>query len=398
MKLGSGKWGRMDGRPANGGSVWPTPAQVLLLKAALLQSDEAVEAWTQWRERSALDGVDPSSAQLYPLAYRNLSRIGVQDPDLSELKRHYLATWVGNQRLFRQLAATLNELNAAGLPTLVLKGAALVPLYFRDDGVRGMGDFDILVPEERFKEACAVLMRGSWEPLHYEPEYFDTRFEHAIAFLEPGGTSVDLHCHALIHSCEPGADEMFWEGSQPLEVNGARTRTLNATDHLVQVCAHGLTWVKNPPIRWVADAMTILARAGESIEWDRLVRVTVARGVTLHVAAPLDFLKTTFDAPIPAEVLDTLHRAPASRSDRTEHRNWMLNKRGKPLPLLWLHWRMFHRGVCDVGPVARVRAFPDYLRFWAQTDRLWKIPVSLSVKGMRVLGRRLGLYEYWDAS
>jgi hypothetical protein len=59
---------------------------------------------------------------------------------------------------------------------------------------------------------------------------------------------------------------------------------------------------------------------------------------------------------------------------------------------------MFHRGVCDVGPVARVRAFPDYLRFWAQTDRLWKIPVSLSVKGMRVLGRRLGLYEYWDAS
>jgi hypothetical protein len=191
---------------------------------------------------------------------------------------------------------------------------------------------------------------------------------------------------------------MFWDASQDLSILGESTRTLNSTDHLIQVCAHGLTWVKNPPVRWAADVMKILDVGRDEIDWDRLVVVAKARGVTLHVAAPLEFLRKELDAPVPIEVINSLRRAPASRRDRRQHQNWMSNYRGRPASLLQRHWSMFLRGTAGEDPLKRLTIIPGYLKFWAQTDRLWKIPFVLSGKGVRVLGRRVGLYEYWDAS
>lgn len=395
---GRGRWGTRQSLQTDQGSVWPSPSQVLLLKAGLSTERGARDAWEHWLTQADLEAPDPSSGQVLPLVYSNLRRNGLDLPSMGRLKLHYMAAWAKNQRLFALLGRTLRPLSDHGIDTLVLKGAALVPLFYRDEGARGMGDFDVLVPETKFHDACSVLQAHGWKPLYHLPEHFDTRFEHAIAFLEPAGDSVDLHCHVLIESCERNADDAFWEASRPLEIQGTKARTLCDTDHLLQVLAHGLTWVKSPPVRWVADAMTILREAGVAIDWDRLATQAVERGVTLKVLATVEYLRSTFDADIPTSMGQSLAQAPGSRSERRRYHTLTRNKRGRPVSLLRHHWSMYHRGIAPSGPLKRITAVPQYLRFWAQTDRLWTIPLTLGAKAWRVVGRRLGLYQYWDGT
>lgn len=393
-----GRWGRRKRSALDEGSVWPSASQVLLLNAGLSRGREAVEAWEQWLALADLDAVDPSSSRILPLVYRNLAREAVGVASMDTLKRHYMVAWGKNQRLFRLVSQTVGHLSAGGIETLLLKGAALVPLYYGDDGSRGMGDFDVLVPEARFHDACSLLREAGWRPLHFDPEYFDTRFEHAIAFLDDAGNSIDLHCHVLIESCERGADDAFWEASKPLEVRGTQTRTLCHTDHFLQACAHGLTWVKFPPVRWVADAMTILRKDRNSIEWERLVEQAAERGVAFKILASVDYLRSAFGADIPLDVGRSLRQARATRADRRAYETWTQNKRGRPASLVRYHWSMYRRGVRSEGALERVTTIPRYLRFWAQTDRLWVMPATLAVKAWRVVGHRLGFYQYWDGT
>ena len=173
-----GRWGKRDSTTLDEGSVWPNPAQVLLLRAGLSSGAEAVEAWEEWLSLAHLDAVDPSSGQVLPLVYRNLAGQGLIGPTHDRLKLHYMAAWAKNQKLFRLLGHVLGQFKDHGIDALVLQGAALVPLYYRDEGTRGMGDFDVLVPEARFREACSVLRAEGWRPLYYDPDRFDTRFEH----------------------------------------------------------------------------------------------------------------------------------------------------------------------------------------------------------------------------
>jgi hypothetical protein len=391
-----GRWFSGRGRPSEG-AVWPTPRQELLLRAALLEGDAAASAWARWSTEVDWNHLDPSSIQLLPLVYRNLIGRAGGDKRLAALRPRYTVTWGQNQKLFRLLAGTLRELHAVGVPTLVVKGAALIPLYYRDSGVRGMGDFDILVPERRFRDATASLLAAGWRTRFSRPDLFDTRFDHAIAFLDAAGNSVDLHCHLLMACCEPGADDPFWEASRPLAIEGVVTRTLCATDHLIQACIHGINWVRVPPLRWVADAIKVMHGEPEGIDWDRIAVVAQSRDLALPLEATLRYLQRTFDAPVPEETLRGLADAPVSRTDRMRFAFWAEDPRERPMGRLLHHYVMYSRGVRGTGAGGHVRALPAYFRFWTRTDRVWKIPLQLGLKGVRVVGHRLGLYRYWDA-
>ena len=391
-----GRWFSGRGRRSEG-AVWPTPLQELLLQAALLEGDLAGSAWTRWSNDVDWNGLDPSSIQLLPLVYRNLVELGLKDERLAALKPRYTVTWGQNEKLFRLLAETLPVLHARDIPTLVVKGAALIPLYYRDSGVRGMGDFDVLVPERRFRDAAAALGEAGWGTRFWRPDRFDTRFDHAIAFLDAAGNSVDLHCHLLMACCEPGADDAFWEASRPLAIEGVETRTLCGTDHLIQACIHGINWVRVPPLRWVADAIKVMREEPEGIDWDRLADVARSRELALPLESTLEYLRRTFAAPVSEETLRRLADAPASRTDRMRFAFWAEDPRQRPLGRLLHHYVMYTRGVRGTGALGHVRALPAYFRFWTRTDRVWKIPFQLGLKGVRAVGHRLGLYRYWDA-
>ena len=112
------------------------------------------------------------------------------------------------------------------------------------------------------------------------------------------------------------ADAPFWAASQPFALSGREYQTLCPTDMLLHVCFHGARWNVTPPLRWIADAMMILSRAGEEIDWLRLLELARERRLSLMLRETLGYLHRTFAAPVPPFVLATLGVTPVSRGER----------------------------------------------------------------------------------
>jgi hypothetical protein len=68
---------------------WPNRDQELLLRAALLNGEPALEAWNEWRRTVNVDVVDYGSHRMIPQLYRNMQRLGVNDSLMERLKGVY---------------------------------------------------------------------------------------------------------------------------------------------------------------------------------------------------------------------------------------------------------------------------------------------------------------------
>ena len=136
------------------------PTRRLLLRALLdADGDAAATAGRAWLEAIDVQTLGWDQARMLPMAYKRLSALGVEEmPEI--LRGTYRKAWVQNQARFRAAAVTLAEFDAAGIANLVTKGAALVPAYGGDWGVRDMSDVDVLVPVEQLPHAAALLAKG----------------------------------------------------------------------------------------------------------------------------------------------------------------------------------------------------------------------------------------------
>src|SRR5262245_47798267 len=92
------------------GNLWPTPHQELLLGAALLNGDEALEAWEEWKVGVDVDTLDWGSQRLLPRLYKNLHLHGIDEPLVAKFKGYHRRTWCENQLRFHRLAPSVRAL------------------------------------------------------------------------------------------------------------------------------------------------------------------------------------------------------------------------------------------------------------------------------------------------
>ncbi len=345
--------------PSKRAGVWPTPQQELLLRAALLHSREAINAWECWTATVDFESIDLASQRLLPLAYHNLRALGVTELGIDRVKGIYRRTWYSNQILFRRVAVVLRAFHAAGLQTMLLKGTALVLRFYEDSGLRPMNDCDVLVRPEQATEAVRVLAglgwRTKWRPIEtFKEPLFSTINGHE--FLDPDWRMLDLHWHVLPQCGYAGADDDFWDGAEAVQFQGELTTVLNAEDTLLHVCLHGLVWNPESLVRWIADAMMILdIRQGE-LDWERLVSQARKRLLLLPLRDALHYLREALDAPIPDGLLRTMRALPVSALERLEHRirlspRWGLG--GMPLHFFhyWRYARLSKDSTSGHGPI-----------------------------------------------
>ena len=81
------------------GGHLPNEEQQLLIKATILEKDQALSAWQAWKKRVDTNHIDPGSFKLIPLLFRQLTSFGIEDPLLSRYKSVYRSIWYRNQLL-----------------------------------------------------------------------------------------------------------------------------------------------------------------------------------------------------------------------------------------------------------------------------------------------------------
>ncbi len=367
----------------------PSQQQETLLKAALLEGDDSLLAWKQLKGLPEIDLQTPTNKQLLPLLYRNLKAQGVSESLPYNLKNESMMAWTRNHRIFQRIRQILPILHDGNVPTLLLKGAALIPLYYQDYGARGMRDFDLLLPQTHFRRAVHLLLSNGWKPIDdRRVEYFDARFDREIHMVDGEDNCLDLHCHVLDISWAKSSDYHFWEASVPARIANIETRTLCPTDHLINICVHGIHG--EPTVRWVADAGIILRRAAREIDWDRIVHISKDLSIAIQMSATLGYLWNTFDWEIPQAVLDSLRLCRVSRADQTLMRLRDQDIRGRPLKILLLNWLIYIKGMGAQKPLSRIFSIPEYLKCFLEADSSWEMASSLVKKICRCVRDRFG--------
>ena len=311
-------------RGVGDGHCWPSPAQELLLGAALIEGPRGRAAWAELRMTLDVDTIDYASHAVLPLLYRRLKDAGIDDPLLGLFKGIHRYNWARNQALLEAFVPALRQLHDAGIPLALLKGAALTATTYADPGLRAMADVDVLVPTAARRAAIDVLAAAGLIPVSgYSPDAVDhaaPSFTPSYAFRDHQNRELDLHWQVLHNSRQPDADDEFWAAMRSAECRGLPVKVLDPADQLLHVIAHGLRWNQVPPLRWVIDAVLILRQPETGLDVMRLVEQARRRRLVVPVRQALEYLKQCFDAPVPDAAMAALRRSPTSVLERWEAR------------------------------------------------------------------------------
>jgi putative nucleotidyltransferase-like protein len=368
----------------NEAGCWPTRDQELMLRAALLQGDAAVDAWTEWKRSVNLDVIDYGSHRMVPQLYRNLQRHGVQDPLMERLKGVYRYYLYKNQILMHRISALLAAFEEAGITTMVLKGAALIPLYYREIGVRPMLDADVLVHSHQAEQAMELLNKLQWKPVRCREPRLRIPIVHSTPFEDDGGRQMDLHWHLFWECFNAGEDEDYWDNAIPIEIGGVKTLALSPADQLLHTCWHGARWNEVPPIRWVADALAILGTSAREIDWPSLLEKSRRHRIVLPVKDSLEYLKNKFDAPVPDSLLKSMSAVPISNIER-ENYEVTLNPMAPPTTSKILRMLYYDYRWLSSSTSSRIKtlAFAKHLQAKWNIDQLWQVPLYMSMRMAR---------------
>jgi hypothetical protein len=206
----------------------------------------------------------------------------------AQVERNHTAAMVHALRLERRSVQLLGVLDAAGVPTRLLKGSAFAHLDYPDPALRPFADIDVLVPGPRLDRAVAVLAEHGFVPgqAQLRPG-FAARFGKGVGLVGDDGTQVDVH-RTLAHGSfglTVVLDDL-WRPAATLRLGGRDVAVLDAESRLLHAAIHAVLGSRPArllPLRDLAqvaaggsvDPAVVLERAAR---WQ--VEPVLARAVT----------------------------------------------------------------------------------------------------------------------
>ena len=158
--------------------------------------------------------------RLLPLLWHHLTERGqdadqVPDPVRDELRRFAREATAGQLRLEGELRRALAALDDAGIPVVLLKGAALVEAVYAHVGLRPMADLDLLVPRDDVQRAFDVVHGlgfevGGTKVRTRDDEAWLASMHHHLPLVTPSGSViVELHHRLVVDRPEYDVDGVW---------------------------------------------------------------------------------------------------------------------------------------------------------------------------------------------
>ncbi len=344
----------------------------------------ALEAARDLWARSHLDWdtfLDAAHSEgLAPLLYAILRARNLV-PQLVEedLCSCYYTNAVRNGRLRGELQDALRCLEAEGIPTVLLKGAALNAAIFDDIAVRAMTDLDLLVRRGDEPNALAALAALGYAPLNVELRPgFALAYQHAITLRKASdeATFLDLHWSLLdstyyLHHLPM---DWFWETAQPVPVGDAAAFTLGPEAQVLHLCSNLLLHQRSKSLLGQHDIAAVIGHYADRLDWNELLARAEMYDLVLPLQHTLPEIANAWQAPIPDAVLARLQALRASPGEA--RRFALLTSERQPLT---------HRFWADLTSMSvrqRLRfawmnllPSPAYMRHRYGIRRSWLLPL-----------------------
>lgn len=236
----------------------------------------------------------------------------VPDPVRHALQEGLTAVVVRQACLEDKLQRVLVDLNAAGVPTIVLKGPVLARALYPAAVFRPYHDLDLVVPAPCEERAVATLMAAGLHEVPFAAEAarrnhacpgWDAAY-HRVFHAADGRAVVELHLDPLQLGLRPVCEEDRWRRAVPAPgLPGALM--LGLEDQLVHLCVHAQKHGYSRLI-WLKDIDLVLRVWGRRLDWRIVAAVAAQEGVSASVWLGLGLAGRLLGTPLPREAFQRL--------------------------------------------------------------------------------------------
>ncbi len=181
--------------------------------------------------------VAANNAWLAPLLHRVTCGQDLVPAALEEQWRSvYLQSLQRSARLFHELEALLRSMAAAGVPVMLLKGAALAEAVYGDVALRPMTDLDLLVRPRDVPAALSVLRVAGYktdEPFRYFAEVGAHKMGATPVLVDLHWAWIDLPYYIDVIDAD-----WLWGTARQISTGGTPALMLGPEAQLLHLAAH----------------------------------------------------------------------------------------------------------------------------------------------------------------
>ena len=304
----------------------PSAIEELLLHAAVGNTSRAAERLAAWKRASNLShysDISFAATRLLPLVYTNLGRDSKNEgnhqqaePWLGHLMGLHRYHWLQNANRQRDVLEIVAALTDAGVDSVLLGGLPLVAVGCFDDlGERPLMKRQILISPQDATRAREILIGYGWRPPTAMPPVPGWKF---TEWWRSGANDIlRVRFQWLPKGYPPASAERVLRRSSETTLSGTRVRVPDATDQLLLSCVWNRRQTLDGSYRfvWAADAMRVLQRTEDRIDWDRLLRESQELKILYPIRGSLQYLRDTFHAPVPETFLNAAHGIAISNAE-----------------------------------------------------------------------------------
>ena len=287
--------------------------------AALLRGE--AEGWRHWRDRPVSDLVGLAATHGVLALLADLVEPAGEDcpPPLhdalrAEFRRHLAADLVREHELRRLVAAFA----AAGVRSLLMKGADVAYGAYPRPELRSRTDTDLLVAPSARAAATAVLVALDYELVPQSGGDL-LMYQEPFRLLRDGRVAhvVDLHWR-VFNPQRYGTSLSFdhLDGAAEPRPSLATAARGSSTAHaLALACVHRVAHhFDQDRLIWLYDVRVLAAKMRDD-DWSRFAHVVTTNGLQIPCIRSLDAARRDLDADIPDAVFETLRAAGGGEAD-----------------------------------------------------------------------------------
>lgn len=157
--------------------------------------------------------------------------------------------------LDRALLDVADQLDGAGIPFRVLKGAALAHTAYPDPDLRSYGDVDLLVASDHLDASLDVLVGSGARRRFPEPRPgFLRRFGKGVSVIRPDGLEIDVHRTLVAGPYGLSVDlPGLFASAIPFQIGGRTLIGLGSTERFLHACYHAVLGSDPPRVLALRD-------------------------------------------------------------------------------------------------------------------------------------------------